>query len=138
LIISADLSSAVPDKLREREVMQVSQAAQPAGAGDGPSDETADQPRGLMHVVGRALEARGLAVAEGFDHGGVHSHLDVTNPDAPERGRLSIGWDGYLIWERWGPAEDAASADAIVKIVAGVMIADADSGLPVRGSAGPQ
>lgn len=119
--------------------MQVSQTKQPAGAGSRPSDGPGpDEPRGLLHAVGQKLEARGLVAVEGFDHVGARSHLDVTNADAPELGRLSIGWDGYLIWERWGPVEGAASADAIVDIVACVMPVNADRGLSDRESARPQ
>jgi len=119
--------------------MQVSRTGQAAGAGGRPTRAAApDEARELLHVVGRELEERGLVVADGHDHDGRLSHVDATNPDAPERGTVSIGWDGYLIWERWGPAEGAAEADAIVNIVTSALAIDADPAPPVRDSAGPK
>jgi hypothetical protein len=74
----------------------------------------------LLGVAGGELVARGLAVTE-VRYNGELVEIDVTNPADPDKGKVNIGRDGYLIWERWGPSDGAASADAIVDIVAGLL-----------------
>src|ERR1039457_3972086 len=74
----------------------------------------------LLGIAGGELVARGLEVREGRYNGEL-VEIDVTNPGGPGRGRVKIGRDGYLIWERWSPSDGSASADAIVDIVAGLL-----------------
>ena len=74
----------------------------------------------LLGIAGGELVARGLAVTE-VRYNGELVEIDVTNPADPDKGNVNIGRDGYLIWERWGPSAGAASADAIVEIVAGLL-----------------
>jgi hypothetical protein len=80
----------------------------------------------LLGIAGGELVARGLEVRE-VRYNGELVEIDVTNPHDPERGKVNIGRDGYLIWERWAPSDGAASADAIVGIVAG-LLADRPAG----------
>ena len=74
----------------------------------------------LLGIAGGELVALGLEVRE-VRYNGELVEIDVTNPADPDRGKVNIGRDGYLIWERWGPSDGAASADAIVNIVAGLL-----------------
>jgi hypothetical protein len=74
----------------------------------------------LLGIAGGELVARGLEVRE-VRYNGELVEIDVTNPGDPERGKVNIGRDGYLIWERWSPSDGSASADAIVDIVAGLL-----------------
>ncbi|HUZ22637.1 MAG TPA: hypothetical protein VMV07_02620 [Streptosporangiaceae bacterium] len=85
----------------------------------------------LLGAVGGALEARGLKVRYFTDNGHLMD-VEAANPGDPGKGRISIGPDGYLIWERWGPAEGAASVNAIVDIVAYVLAVDAGPARPAR------
>lgn len=81
-------------------------------------------PRGLLAAVGRELEALGLEVGY-FGSKSDPADIEVANPAYSQKGRISIGRDGYLIWERWGPAIGAPSAEAIVTIVAAVLANEA-------------
>ncbi len=70
--------------------------------------------------IGGELAARGLAVSD-VRYNGELVEIDVTNPNDPDKGKVNIGHDGYLIWERWGSSDERASADEIVDIVVGVL-----------------
>jgi hypothetical protein len=74
----------------------------------------------LLRAVGKELMAWGLEVRD-FECHGIPTHIEVNNPNEPDRGTFSIGWDGYLIWERWGPVKDAAEPDRIVQITVGAL-----------------
>ena len=74
----------------------------------------------LLGIAGGELVALGLEVRE-VRYNGELVEIDVTNPGDPERGKVNIGRDGYLTWERWAPSNGAASADSIVNIVAGLL-----------------
>jgi hypothetical protein len=126
----------------------MNEPAQTAGPGDGPAlpgrltaagRETGRMPRGspghlppggvpggrfalgdLLGTVSGELAARGLAVTE-FHYDGELVEADVANPSNPDQGKANIGRDGYLIWERWGPSDGSASAEATVNIVTGLL-----------------
>ena len=126
----------------------MNEPAQTAGPGDGPAllgrltvagSDTGRMPRGspgqrppggvpasrsvlgdLLGTVSGELAARGLAVTE-FHYDGELVEIDVANPGDPDQGKANIGSDGYLTWERWGPSDGGASAEAIVDIVAGLL-----------------
>jgi hypothetical protein len=75
---------------------------------------------GELAGIGGELAARGLAVSD-VRYNGELVEIDVTNSGDPDKGKVNIGGDGYLIWERWGSSDEHASADEIVDIVVGVL-----------------
>ena len=74
---------------------------------------------GLLAGIGGKLAIRGLAVSD-VRYNGELLELDVTNPGDPDKGKVNIGNDGYLIWERWGPINGNV-AGTIVDIVVNLL-----------------
>ena len=74
---------------------------------------------GLLAGIGGKLAIRGLAVSD-VRYNGELLELDVTNPGDPDKGKVNIGNDGYLIWERWGPINGNV-AGTIVDIVVSLL-----------------
>jgi hypothetical protein len=74
---------------------------------------------GLLAGIGGKLAIRGLAVSD-VRYNGELLELDVTNPGDPDNGKVNIGNDGYLIWERWGPVNGNV-AGTIVDIVVNLL-----------------
>jgi hypothetical protein len=113
------------------------------------TDDGADLPRsgtaarnlraGLQGIVGRELEAKGLAVGLDVyaDHVAfeVAAELVVTNPAHPERGQVRVGDEASLLWECGycgaGRIDPGAIADTIIAILA----ADIADGYIQRGQA---
>lgn len=73
---------------------------------------------GLKGLVGRRLRAQGLAVSlevyEGHVALDVAAEVSVTNPGRPERGRVLISDDGWLLWECGYEAGAAAVIAAVL------------------------
>jgi hypothetical protein len=40
-------------------------------------------------------------------------------------GSVSIGYDGFMVWERWAPAADGDRAAGIVRLIAWILASDA-------------
>jgi hypothetical protein len=78
-----------------------------------------DAPAGLLAGIGGKLAIRGLAVSD-VRYNGELLELDVTNPGNPDKGKVNIGNDGYLIWERWGSVNGNV-AGTIVDIVTSLL-----------------
>jgi hypothetical protein len=74
---------------------------------------------GLLAGIGGKLAIRGLAVSD-VRYNGELLELDVTNPGNLDKGKVNIGNDGYLIWERWGPINGNV-AGTIVDIVVNLL-----------------
>jgi hypothetical protein len=87
----------------------------------------------ILGAAGRVLEARGLRVRY-FGSGENLADIEVSDPACAANGRISIGNDGYLIWERWGPTMGAPSAEAIVNIVVSVLTGHVESRAPAHES----
>jgi len=49
----------------------------------------------------------------------------VSSPAHPDRGSVSIGYDGFMVWERWAPAADSDRAAGIVRLIAWILAGDA-------------
>ena len=83
--------------------------------------------RGLAGI----LQAGGLAVSESVSADGL-VELAVTNPADPGGGWVHVGYDGYLIWERWAPGDVGSDREAVIAAVTGML-----SVSPGDGEAGP-
>lgn len=72
--------------------------------------------RGLAGI----LQAGGLAVTESVSVDGL-VELAVTNPADPGGGWVHVGYEGYLIWERWAPGDVGSDREAVVAAVTGML-----------------
>jgi len=56
---------------------------------------------------------------------GILAEISVSSPAHPDRGAVSIGYDGFMVWERWAPAADSDRAAGIVRLIAWILAGDA-------------
>jgi len=70
------------------------------------------------------LEARGLEVRQS-QRQGILAEISVSSPKHCDRGAVSIGYDGFMVWERWTPAADSDRAAGIVRLIAWILAGDA-------------
>jgi hypothetical protein len=100
---------------------------------------TRDVRAGLQGIIGRELEANGLAVdLEVYaDHVSfeVAAEIVVTNPAHPERGRVRIGDEPGLTWE-CGYQEDPSDTEAIADTIT-TLAHDIEDGYIQRGEPAP-
>jgi hypothetical protein len=80
-----------------------------------------------LRDIAEILAARGLEVTETTSADGL-PELAITNPADPAKGRMYVGYEGYLIWEYWAPAS-ARSADSEI---IGTVTAMLSSSTPLR------
>jgi len=59
------------------------------------------------------------------------AEIGASSPEHPERGSVSIGYDGFMVWERWAPAADSDRAAGIVRLIAWLLMGEQ---APVAGS----
>jgi hypothetical protein len=83
-----------------------------------------------MRGLAGMLQAGGLAVTECVSADGL-VELAVTNPADPGGGWVYVGYEGYLIWERWAPGDVGSDREAVIAAVTGML-----SGSPGDGEAG--
>jgi hypothetical protein len=74
----------------------------------------------LLVAIAGELESRGLRVRPS-DRRGMVTEIAASSPRHPERGAVRIGYDGFLIWERWAPAADGDRAAEILRLIARVL-----------------
>ena len=67
---------------------------------------------------------RGLVVRQS-QRQGILAEISVSSPAHPDRGSVSIGYDGFMVWERWAPAADSDRAAGIVRLIAWILAGDA-------------
>lgn len=89
------------------------------GAGTPP--ETAPE---FLAAITTELKARGLSVRQS-QRQGILAEISASSPAHPDRGAVSIGYDGFMIWERWAPAADSDRAAGIVRLIAWILMGDA-------------
>ena len=58
--------------------------------------------------------ARGLVVRQS-QRQGILAEIAVSSPAHPDRGSVSIGYDGFMVWGRWAPAAEGDRAAGIVR-----------------------
>lgn len=73
-----------------------------------------------MRELAEALRARGLTVTEWVSEDDL-VELAITNPADPRRGWAHVGYQGYLIWERWAPGDVGSDREAVVAAVTGML-----------------
>lgn len=66
----------------------------------------------FLGAIAGELESRGLIVRPSHRQGMV-TEIAAASPVHPERGAVRIGYDGFLIWERWDPAANSDRATEI-------------------------
>jgi hypothetical protein len=88
-----------------------------------PSTKPETAPEFLAAITGE-LTARGLEVRQS-QRRGILAEISAASPAHPHRGSVSIGYDGFMVWERWTPAPDSDRAAAIVRLIAWILSGDA-------------
>lgn len=78
----------------------------------------------FLGAITAELEARGLEVRQS-QRQGILAEISVSSPEHPDRGAVSIGYDGFMVWERWTPAADGDRAVGIVRLIAWILAGDA-------------
>ncbi len=72
---------------------------------------------------GDGVQARGKVLGWGALAGLVE--LAVTNPADPGGGWVHVGYEGYLIWERWTRRDVGSDPETVIAAVTGMLTGDA-------------
>jgi hypothetical protein len=78
----------------------------------------------FLAAITAELEARGLEVRQS-QRQGILAEISVSSREHCDRGAVSIGYDGFMVWERWTPAADSDRAAGIVRLIAWILAGDA-------------
>ena len=78
----------------------------------------------FLAAITRELQARGLSVRQS-QRQGILAEISASSPAHPDRGSVSIGYDGFMVWERWAPAADSDRAAGIVRLIAWILMGEA-------------
>lgn len=78
----------------------------------------------FLAAITTELQARGLAVRQS-QRQGILAEISASSPAQPDRGSVSIGYDGFMVWERWAPATHSDRAAGIVRLIAWILMGDA-------------
>jgi hypothetical protein len=81
----------------------------------------------FLAAITTELQARGLAVRQS-QRQGILAEISASSPAHPDRGSVSIGYDGFMVWERWAPAADSDRAAGIVRLIAWILMGEAVAG----------
>lgn len=92
----------------------------------GASPGTPEAASEFLAAITVELEARRLTVRQS-QRGGILAEIGVSSPAYPLRGSVSIGYDGFMVWERWAPAADSDRAAGIVRLIAWLLTGDETS-----------
>jgi hypothetical protein len=84
---------------------------------------TPDSAPKFLAAITTELEARGLLVRRS-QRQGILAEICASSPEHPDRGSVSIGYDGFMVWERWAPAADGDRAAGIVRLIAWILMGD--------------
>jgi len=76
-----------------------------------------------MGFIAEKLRAGGLEIRE-YPHGTDLVELVITNPADSGKGRVDVGYDGYVKWEYEGQIKDRPGAQKIVETVVSVLTTD--------------
>ncbi len=97
----------MPGSLRQGEALAASQTASE-----------------FLAAITAELSARGLEVRQP-QRQGILAEISVSSPAHPDRGLVSIGYDGFMVWERWAPAANSDRAAGIVRLISWILAGDA-------------
>lgn len=78
----------------------------------------------FLAAITAELQARGLSVRHS-QRQGILAEISASSPAHPDRGSVSIGYDGFMVWERWTPAADSDRAAGIVRLIAWILVGEA-------------
>jgi hypothetical protein len=78
----------------------------------------------FLAAITAELRARGLSVRQS-QRQGILAEISASSPAHPDRGSVSIGYDGFMVWERWAPAADSDRAAGIVRLIAYILMGEA-------------
>ena len=84
---------------------------------------TPDTASQFLALISTELRARGLEVRHSRRQG-ILAEISVSSPAHPDRGSVGIGYDGFMVWERWTPAADSDRATGIVRLIAWILLGD--------------
>jgi hypothetical protein len=78
----------------------------------------------FLAAITAELEAHGLEVRQARRRG-ILAEISISSPQHLDRGTVSIGYDGFMVWERWTPAGDSDRAAGIVRLIEWILAGDA-------------
>jgi hypothetical protein len=85
---------------------------------------TPDSAPEFLAAITTELQVRGLDVRQS-QRQGILAEISASSPAHPDRGSVSIGYDGFMVWERWTPAADRDRAAGIVRLIAWILMGEA-------------
>ena len=85
---------------------------------------TPDTAPEFLAAITSELRSRGLAVRQSRRQG-ILAEISVSSPAHRDRGSVSIGYDGFMVWERWAPAANSDRAAGIVRLIAWILAGEA-------------
>ena len=92
---------------------------------------TPDTAPDFLAAITSELRSRGLEVRQS-QRQGILAEISVCSPAHRDRGSVSIGYDGFMVWERWAPAADSDRAAGIVRLIAWILVGEALTAGSVR------
>lgn len=78
----------------------------------------------FLAAITTELQARGLAVWQS-PRQGILAEISASSPQHADRGSVSIGYDGFMVWERWAPSAASDRAAGIVRLIAWMLMGEA-------------
>jgi len=91
----------------------------------GTEEPPEDAPKAAEYLesLGWTLAENGLDVRE-FHYDGVLVEVDASKPGMPDKGEFSVGYDGFLIWQRHGSLKGTGDLAEIIKVITTMLGAD--------------
>jgi hypothetical protein len=75
------------------------------------------KPGELLEIIAQELISNGLEVHE-YRHGDELVEISVTNREDEDKGRITVGYDGKVVWEYTGDVETRAGIEQIQDMIA--------------------
>lgn len=96
----------------------------PGSSSQGEAQAASQAALDFLAAITAELWARGLEVRQS-QRQGILAEISVSSPVYPDRGSVSIGYDGFMVWERWAPAANSDRATGIVRLIAWILAGEA-------------
>lgn len=91
----------------------------------------------LLRRLSEQLAAQGMEIRE-CPHGREIVEIAVTNPYDRDRGRVVMGYDGFLTWEHWSAFKADSDVAANADIIRRLLTEDITAQIKTAGPSGPQ
>lgn len=96
----------------------------PGSSSQGEAPAASQTASDFLAAITAELGARGLEVQQS-QRQGILAEISVSSPAYPDRGSVSIGYDGFMVWERWAPAANSDRATEVVRLITWILAGEA-------------